>query len=185
MIKESILITTSKKGVPHIAPMGIKYLGKKVIISPYIPSQTYNNLLENSYAVINYTDDVSIFANCITGKKVRYKLKKIKSKKSFFLQNACTYYQIKVVKLNDSKVRPSFTCKIISKKILKPFEGFNRAQFSVIEAAILVSRLGLLSIKKIKKEINYLKIAIDKTAGIKEKLAWNLLIRRIKNYKKK
>ena len=35
--------------------------------------------------------------------------------------------------------------------------------------------------KKIKKEINYLKIAIDKTAGKNEKIAWKKLIKKINN----
>ena len=50
---------------------------------------------------------------------------------------------------------------------------------SVIEAAILVSRINIISKKKIKKEIKYLKIAIDKTAGTNEKIAWKKLIKKI------
>jgi len=64
---------------------------------------------------------------------------------------------------------------------LKSFKGFNRAQASVIEAAILISRINILPMKKIKKEINYLKIAIDKTAGKNEKIAWKKLIKKINN----
>ena len=55
------------------------------------------------------------------------------------------------------------------------------SSLSVIEAAILVSRIDMLSIKKIKKEINYLQIAIDKTAGKNEKIAWKKLIKKINN----
>ena len=54
MIKESILITTNIKGKPHIVPMGIQYIGKKIIVAPFIPSQTYNNLLEKSFCKKSY-----------------------------------------------------------------------------------------------------------------------------------
>ena len=61
------------------------------------------------------------------------------------------------------------------------FKGFNRAQLSVIEAAILVSRINILPISKIRKEINYLQIAIEKTAGKNENRAWKKLIKKINN----
>ena len=63
--------------------------------------------------------------------------------------------------------------------MIKPFKGFNRAQAAVIEAAILVSRIQILPLKKIKKELQYLKIAIEKTAGNNEKIAWKKLMNKI------
>ena len=55
---------------------------------------------------------------------------------------------------------------------ISSFFGFNRAQSAVIEAAILVSRLNILPKDKIINEMKYLKIAVEKTAGPKEKEAW-------------
>ena len=78
-------------------------------------------------------------------------------------------------------MRPKFECKIIKETSISSFKGFNRAQLSVIEAAILVSRINILPMKKIIKEINYLKIAIEKTAGKNEKIAWRKLIKKINN----
>ena len=63
------------------------------------------------------------------------------------------------------------------------FYGFNRAKSAIIELCILASRLGIIEDSKIKKEISYLKIAIEKTAGENELEAWNWLIEYIKNYK--
>jgi hypothetical protein len=60
-----------------------------------------------------------------------------------------------------------------------PFRGFNRAQAAVVEAAILVSRLHMLPADKIDREIEYLKIAIDKTAGPREREAWEWLMERV------
>ena len=61
-----------------------------------------------------------------------------------------------------------------------PFRGFNRAQSAVVEAAILVSRLHMLSPEKIRSELTYLTIAIDKTAGAREIEAWGWLLTKIR-----
>ena len=180
MIRESIVITTDLKKKPHVVPMGITLNKKKLFISPYIPSKTYLNLKENPYAVINFSDDVNIFVDALLGKK-NFKIQSTKKIKSFYLKNALSYIEVKVTKFIENKIRPKFECKILNQTSIDSFKGFNRAQLSVIEAAILVSRIDMLSIKKIKKEINYLQIAIDKTAGKNEKIAWKKLIKKIYN----
>jgi len=60
-----------------------------------------------------------------------------------------------------------------------PFQGFNRAQAAVIEAAILVSRLSFLPRDKVTQDIAYLAIAISKTAGDAEREAWDWLMQAI------
>ena len=180
MIRESIVITTDLKKKPHVVPMGITFNKKKLFISPFIPSKTYLNLKENPYAVINFTDDVNIFVDALLGKK-NFKIQSTKKIKSFYLKNALSYIEVKVIKFIENKIRPKFECKILKETSIDSFKGFNRAQLSVIEAAILVSRIDILPMKKIKKEINYLKIAIDKTAGKNEKIAWKKLIKKINN----
>jgi uncharacterized protein len=45
----------------------------------------------------------------------------------------------------------------------------------VVEGAVLVSRLHMLPIDKIETEMDYLQIAIDKTAGAAEHEAWGWL----------
>mgnify|MGYP001203231665 FL=1 len=184
MIKEAIVVTTNNKGKAHVAPMGIKCYGKQLIISPFIPSKTFNNLRENPFAVINYIDDVRVFAKCLINNE-RHKINPTKRIKGYYLQNALTYLEVKVINFKANSIRPIFKCRILKQTILKPFNGFNRAQAAVIEASILFSRLNILPFKKIQKEINYLQIAIDKTAGTREKLAWNLLMKKIKEFKKK
>ena len=65
----------------------------------------------------------------------------------------------------------------------RPFRGFNRAQAAVVEAAILVSRLHMLPAEKIDREMAYLAIAIDKTAGPAEREAWSWLVERIEQFR--
>ena len=66
----------------------------------------------------------------------------------------------------------------------RSFRGFNRAQAAVIEAAVLVSRLELLPFEKIEREIEYLAIAIEKTAGPREREAWDWLVARVDTFRR-
>ena len=81
--------------------------------------------------------------------------------------------------MTEDPQRPRFHCAVLREESHAPFRGFNRAQAAVVEAAILVSRLHLLPPDKIEREIAYLQIAIDKTAGPREREAWLWLTERI------
>ena len=52
----------------------------------------------------------------------------------------------------------------------------NRAKAAVVEAAILVSRLGMLPREKVESEIAYLAIAVGKTADDADREAWDWLM---------
>ena len=54
----------------------------------------------------------------------------------------------------------------------------------MIEAAILVSRLHMLPAEKIDLEMDYLRIAVEKTAGPREQEAWQWLVDRIAGYRR-
>ena len=69
MIIETIICTMNSQGIINFAPFGIKKNKNHIIISPYIPSTTLNNLKETGNASINYVDDATFFVNCILGKK--------------------------------------------------------------------------------------------------------------------
>ena len=68
-IVETIVTTTNAKGEPHIAPLGLIEDGDNWIIAPFRPSRTLDNLNEVPYAVASHTDDVRVFAGCVTGRK--------------------------------------------------------------------------------------------------------------------
>lgn len=69
MIFETIIVSQDLSGKPHITPFGIRYEGKFVVISPYKPSTTLDNILTTKYAVMNLTDDVRVFAGALTNRK--------------------------------------------------------------------------------------------------------------------
>ena len=79
----------------------------------------------------------------------------------------------------DHPQRPRFLCRVVHEEIHGPFHGFNRAQAAVVEAAILVSRLRMLPREKVDGEIAYLRTAVEKTAGPREREAWEWLMERL------
>ena len=184
MIHEVIVTTSSKDNIVHIAPMGIKVDEKQVIISPFRPSKTLENLTNTKKAVVNFIDDVRIFAGIICGIKKDWPLTNLKNTDVPRLKDANSHFETVVKEIIDDEVRPKVVCKILNKSMHSPFLGFNRAQFSVIEASVLVSRLGMISMEKILKEVKYLKIGVDKTSGPKEEEAWGWIQNKINNYKK-
>ena len=97
-----------------------------------------------------------------------------------YLAQALAHSELQVIDIDDNDPRASFTAKIKYEMNHAPFRGFNRAQSAVVEAAILVSRLHMLSSDKIQSELAYLTIAIDKTAGERELEAWGWLMTKIR-----
>ena len=186
MIHEVIVTTVSKENIVHIAPMGIQLIDDRVIISPFRPSQTLDNITKNNLATINFIDDVRVFAGIVTKYKKDWELENIKDEQvEPRLVLANTHYNIIAKEFKDDEKRPDIICDIRKKVINKPFMGFNRAQFSVIEASVLVSRLKMLPIEKILQEIEYLKIGIEKTAGPRESEAWKWIEDKIQEFQKK
>jgi uncharacterized protein len=179
MIRETIVTTADRDGHVHIAPLGIIADGEGWILAPFRPSTTLENLSAVPFAVANYTDDVRIFAGCLTG---RHDWPTTTSDKVPVprLEGALAHVELTVDRVSDDDQRPRFHCRVVHRGSHAPFEGFNRAQAAVIEAAILVSRLHLLPREKIESEIAYLEIAIGKTAGIAEQQAWGWLMDKIR-----
>ena len=178
MIFETIVTTQAKDGRIHIAPMGIREDNGLIILAPFRPSTTLNNVLENSYAVVNYCDDVRIFAGCLTGRS-DWPTMPAEKVPCVRLESALAHCELKLERIEEDELRPRLFCQVMHRVSHSPFRGFNRAQAAVLEAAILVSRLHMLSWEKIETEVKYLTIAIDKTAGPREHEAWGWLMEKI------
>lgn len=182
MIQEIIVTTQNEDGTTHIAPMGIREENGLVIIAPFKPSATLENIERNKTAVVNRIDDVRIFAGCLTGRKdwPLVSTKKINGQR---LESALSHLELELESFEDDELRPRFYLKPVLEVTHSAFKGFNRAQSAVLEAAILVSRLNMLSEEKINQELEYLTIAIDKTAGENEKIAWQWLMDKVEDFR--
>jgi len=178
MIRETIVTTISAAGAVHIAPFGIIADGDGWIIAPFRPSTTLDNLTAVPFAVANYTDDVRVFAGCLTGRR-QWPTTASDSVPVPRLRGALAHAELAVVDVTEHELRPRFHCTVVQRRSHAPFEGFNRAKAAVVEAAILVSRLHLLPREKVEAEIAYLAIAVEKTAGAEEAEAWRWLMEHI------
>ena len=175
MIVETIVTTEDKEGIVHIAPFGMRTDSGALVIAPFRPSVTLDNLEATGRAVVNFTDDVRVFAGCVTGRR-DWPLRPATKIKGHVLENALSHLETEVAEREDDPERPRFHLRVVHEETHAPFRGFNRAQAAVIEAAILVSRLDRLPAEKIDREIEYLSIAIGKTAGPRELEAWGWLM---------
>jgi uncharacterized protein len=181
MIRECIITTLNSEGVPHIAPLGLIAEGEGWIIAPFRPSSTLDNLQAQPFAVASFTDDVLVFAGCLTGRR-DWPTRPAERAPGRVLDGALSHLELAVDRVEEDELRPRFHCRVVHEAMHAPFKGFNRAQAAVIEAAILASRLHMLPRDKIDKEMEYLKIAIDKTAGPRELEAWDWIVEKIETH---
>lgn len=180
-IYEAIIVSQSTEGVPHIAPFGIRRQQDIVLIAPFQPSTTLQNMQDTQTATVNFTDDVRIFAGAIVGRR-DWRLTSASKLNGQRLVDSLAHAELQLVEIEEDALRPKLFFKVIHEETHHPFGGFNRAQAAVIELAVLASRLHLLPQDKIKNEMMYLQIAIDKTAGEREQQAWQWLQEHIQNW---
>jgi len=180
-IFETIVTVRGQDGRTQITPLGVRQQGDLVMLAPFKPSLTLELLLQSRVAVINYTDDVRVFAGCIVGRR-DWPLAPATQIKGVRLATSLAHEEIELTELVDDVQRPQLRCRSVHRETHAPFRGFNRAQAAVIEAAVLVSRLSILPVGKLEAELEYLKIAIDKTAGEAELQAWSWLMEAIAAY---
>ncbi len=183
MIYETVVTTMNPDGSVHIAPMGVRSNeAGEYLIAPFSPSITLDNLAAAGAAVLNAADDVMIFAGCLTGRR-QWPTVKARFIDCERLEDALAHVEVRVQRrLEEDAARPVFVCTAVHAVSHRPFRGFNRAQAAVVEAAILASRLHLLPEEKVRTELAYLGIAVNKTAGEKERTAWGWLLEKIEDY---
>jgi len=177
-ISETIVTTVDRQGKVHIAPLGIIAERDGWVIAPFRPSTTLDNLAEVPFAVANHTDDVRVFAGCLTGRK-DWPTVAIEGCPVPRLAAALAHSVLEVVEVADDGVRPRHFCRVARQQAHAPFTGMNRAKAAVLELAILASRLSMLPREKIEAEIAYLSIAVEKTAGPAERQAWGWLMEKV------
>jgi hypothetical protein len=181
MIRETIITSVAADGTVHIAPMGVHVLQEEMLIMPFRPSATLDNILATGHAVLNYCDDVRVFAGCLTGRRdwPTVPADRVPGRR---LAETLAHAELELARVDDDAVRPRLYCRVVHEVNHAPFRGFNRAQLSVLEAAILVSRLERLPRNKIESELDYLHIGLDKTAGPSELEAWNWLLEKVEEF---
>jgi hypothetical protein len=173
-IFEGVVTTVSTTGVVHVAPMGVRYEGAWVVLMPFAPSTTLDNIVQTRHAVLNLLVDPRVFAGCVTGRK-QWPTLPAQRVPGVRLSAALGHVELALESVSGDAQRPVLRLARVHEQTHAPFLGFNRAQAAVIEGAVLVSRLRMLPADKVDSEMAYLQIAIDKTAGPESHEAWGWL----------
>ena len=121
-------------------------------------------------------------AGCLTGHR-EWPLTDADKSQGKRLKWALAHWELALIDQDYDSQRPKLFCKVLHEAVHAPFRGFNRAQYSVLEASILISRLHMLPWSKVESEIDYLRIGLDKTAGENEREAWEWLMQAVEEFK--
>lgn len=177
-IFETVVTTQAADGTVHVAPMGVRYREVDgtagVVLMPFKPSVTHDNILATGHAVLNLLTDTRVIAGCVTGRR-QWPTLPAERIAGVRLAAALGHVELRLADVRDDAQRPVLSLARVHDASHAPFIGFNRAQAAVVEGAVLVSRLHMLPDEKIAAEMSYLQIAIDKTAGQAEREAWGWL----------
>jgi hypothetical protein len=185
MILEGIVTTINADGSLNIAPMGPIVEGDfaAFLLRPYQTSTTYQNLKRNPFGVFHVVDDALLLAraavDCWEDLPATFPASHISGK---VLEAACRWYEFEVETLDDEEPRTNIKVRVVHAGHIKEFFGWNRAKHAVLEAAILATRVHLLSEAEIQEQIERLRIPIEKTAGPREREAFDLLNRYVQNH---
>ena len=181
-IFETVVTTVAADGTPHVAPMGVRYTERHVVLMPFKPSTTLDNILATRHAVLNLVLDTRVFAGCVTGRR-QWPLVAAERITGQRLAAALGHVELRLDEVGDDPQRPVLRLARVHEAQHGRFAGFNSAQAAVIEGAVLVSRLGMLAADKVDSEMRYLQIAIDKTAGAAEHEAWGWLVEAVARHR--
>ena len=164
----------------NIVPMGpiVDTDMTQFVLRPFRTSTTYRNLDRTREGVFHVTDDALLIAQAAVGRVTPDDHTPVRSAgrvSGLVLTDACRYYELKVVELDDRAQRTTIRAHVVTSVRLRDFFGFNRARHAVLEAAILATRVHLTTVASVLKEFDRLAVVVDKTGAQREHQAMALL----------
>lgn len=178
MILESIVTTVDRDGQVNIAPMGpvVDEQITSICLRPFVSSRTFANLKATQRAVVHVTDDCLLLARAAIGELDPAGLTEPFDGGKFHpLRDCCRWYAVEVEQWSADTQRPDARCKIVQTSRHRDFFGLNRGKHAVVEAAILATRVHLMSADSIFQQIQLLKPLVEKTGGSAEHTAFAML----------
>jgi len=178
-ILEGIVTTQCADGTLNVSPMGpiVDDDMQRFLFRPFNTSTTYANLKRQGQGVFHVTDDVESIVRAVIDQFEHppdtFAATRVDGR---VLQSACRWYEFRVCSIDDSQERTEIVAETVDVGRIRDFFGFNRAKHAVIEAAILVSRVGILPATEIAEGIDRLTPLVEKTAGDQERRAFELLV---------
>lgn len=178
MILEGLVTTTNADGTPHIAPMGPRVEAgcDTLTLRPFRTSTTFANLVRRGEGVFHVTDDVELLARAAVGRLDSLPpMMRCQGVEGWILADACRWLAFRVRTAETADERATFVVDVVDRGTLRDFFGFNRAKHAVVEAAILATRVHLLSREDITEQFARLEPWVAKTGGAAERRAFDFL----------
>ncbi len=174
LIIESIVTTMDTAGAVNFAPMGVEWDQETIVLKPFLETTTFRNVQATGTAVVNLTDDVLLFARSAISSP-QFEWTPARVVRGAVLDAACSWREIEATTVDDTPPRSRIETRVVHRGTRRDFIGFNRARHAVLEAAILATRTHLLAPQQIRDELARLAVPVEKTAGSREREAWELL----------
>lgn len=178
LILEGIVTTSNVDGSVNVAPMG-PVVDRKMTqfrLRPFATSTTYQNLARTQRGIFHVTDDVLLLARAAIGQlSLLPEMHRPIGVDGHVITDACRWYALEVDTMDQSLARVEVECRVVADGEQRPFFGWNRAMHSVLEAAILATRVGLLPVEEILLQLEPLGVIVDKTASDREREAFQLI----------
>lgn len=183
MILEGIVTTLDADGGLNVAPMGphVEPDFRRFVLRPFRGSNTYRNLTLHGEGVLHVTDDVLLLARSAVGHVTDAPTRPADRVRGRVLLDCCRYYEFRVTAVDESEERARFEAETLHEGRTRDFFGFNRAKHSVIEVAILATRVGFLPPEPIVEELEKHRTIVAKTGGGRESEAFEILEAHIKS----
>lgn len=185
MIIEGLLTTQTAEGAPHVAPMGpvVDESLHRWTLRPFQSSTTFKNLQSTPHAIFHVVDDALSIVQTIL--KQPSDLAFRRNEFGWVIDSACHWYALEIDQWDTSAARSEASAQVIASQTLRPFWGWNRAKHAVLEATILITRLHILDMAFVESQFEHLEVAVEKTAGERERQAWTLLREKLETAKSK
>jgi hypothetical protein len=179
MIVETVTTTINPDGTVNCAAMGVEWGAEAIVIKPYRSTRTLRNLEAGGAAVVNLTDDILLFTQAAL-EDPHPPTRPAEVVDGAVLADACSWREVTVDAIDASGPRARVTTRVVARGIGREFIGFNRASGAVLEASILASRVRRLPQDEIRAELARLAVAVDKTAGPRERAAMDRVLAHVR-----
>ena len=189
-ILEGLVTAVDPDGGFHLAPMGPRILngGQRILLRPFPTSHTYQNLKAHGEGVLHVTDDVLLLAQAALNEAPIPPYRPAEHVRGFVLADACRVMEFRVISIDEAQERVHIEAQVVHTRTLRDFFGFNRAKHAVLEAAILATRLHILTLDDVVAEYGKWRTIVEKTGGPRELEAFAYLqahLDRIRNERSK
>jgi hypothetical protein len=179
MIVETVTTTINPDGTVNCAAMGVEWGDEEIVIKPYRATRTLRNLERHGAAVVHLTDDILLFAQAALGDP-HPPTRPADVVDGAVLVDACSWREVAVDAIDAGGVRARVSTRVVGRGAGREFIGWNRACHAVLEASILASRAGRVPAEQIHAELDRLAVLVDKTAGPRERAAWDGVVAHVR-----